>query len=298
MTKADPSWELYRSFLAVMRSGSLSAAARELSTTQPTIGRHVEALEQALGTTLFVRTPSGLTPNAIASGLVPHAENMEMAAAALVRLASGGADDVGGAVRLAASHIVGTELLPDILTGFHQAHPRIAIELVLSSAASDLLRGEADIAVRMFRPVQDALVARRVGAGRIGLFAHRRYIERHGLPASLAELERHTVIGFDRDMAWTRATASLNVEITREMFSLRCDSEVAQLAALRAGFGIGACHVHVARRDAALVPVLTEHLRFDMEVWVTMHRDLRGVRRVALMFEYLAAALERLYAPG
>lgn len=298
MAKANPSWELYRAFLAVMRTGSLSGAARELSTTQPTIGRHIEALEQALGVTLFVRSPSGLTPNAIAGSLVQHAQHMEMAAAALARLASGGAEDAGGSVRLSASHIVGTELLPEILTGFREAHPAIDIELVLGSAASDLLRGEADIAVRMFRPVQDALVARRVGNARLGLFAHRRYVERHGVPRSLAELGQHVLIGFDRDMSWMRATTAMNLGLDREMFALRCDSDVAQLAALRAGFGIGACHVGIARRETDLVQVLADSFDLGMEVWVTMHRDLRSVRRVVLMFDHLVAELEKRYAPA
>lgn len=295
MGETTPNWELYRSFLAVMRTGSLSGAARGLSTTQPTVGRHIEALEQALGTSLFVRTPGGLTPNAIASGLVPYAENMEMSAAALVRLASGGADELGGSVRLAASHVVGTGLLPDILTEFHQQHPRIDIELVLSSAPSDLLRGEADIAVRMFRPLQDMLIAKRVGTARIGLFAHKRYVERHGSPTTLGDLEKHTVIGYDRDMSWTRATTALNIEIDRSMFALRCDCELAQLSALRAGFGIGACQVAIARRDPELLPVLQDHFYIDKEVWVTMHRDQRSVRRVTIMFEYLAKELEQQY---
>ena len=293
MANTDPNWELYRSFLAVMRTGSLSGAARELSTTQPTIGRHVEALEQALGTTLFVRTPSGLTPSAIAAGLVPYAQNMEVSAAALIRLASGSVDDIGGSVRLAATDVVGTELLAPLLTEFHQAHPQIDIELVLSSAPSDLLRGEADIAVRMFRPLQDALIARRVGTARIGLFAHQRYAERHGLPNTLGDLEQHTVIGFDRSTSWIRATMALGVQIRREMFSLRCDSELAQLSALRAGFGIGACHLHIARRTPELVLVLPGLFHIDTEIWMAMHRDLRSVRRVALMFDYLAQKLEQ-----
>ncbi len=293
MTVSEPGWELYRSFLAVMRTGSLSAAARALSMTQPTLGRHIEALEQALGVTLFVRSQSGLRPNATAFALVAHAENMEASAAALMRTASGETKEEAGTVRLTASHVVGAEVLPGILAEFHQAHPRIAIELVLSNIPSDLLRAEADIAVRMFRPAQDALVAKRIGTMLVGLFAHRRYADRYGLPATLEDLEGHTLIGYDRDPFWIRAAAAMNLQVPREQFALRCDSELAQLAALRAGFGIGACQRGIARRDPDLKQVLPERLSLTLEIWLAVHRDMRSSRRVALLFECLTTALAR-----
>ena len=170
-----PEWDHYRTFLAVVVTGSLSGAARSLGLTQPTVGaRHIETLEAALGTPLFTRSPGGLRPTEAALALRPHAEAMAHAAEALVRTASGEADAARGVIRLTASDVVGAEVLPPILTDFREDHPRIAVELVLSNRSEDLLRGEADIAVRMVRPTQEALLAWRIGQVRLGLFAHRR----------------------------------------------------------------------------------------------------------------------------
>jgi DNA-binding transcriptional LysR family regulator len=292
MPKTQPGWELYRSFLAVIRDGSLSGAARSVALTQPTIGRHVDALEQALGTALFTRSQHGLAPTAAALDLVPHAEAMESAAEALIRAASGEAGTARGTIRLTASDIVGAEILPSILTIFRERHPGIVLELALTNRTEDLLRHEADIAVRMTRPTQSALVARRIGLARAGLYAHRRYVEAHGLPTSLEDaLAGHALIGFDRDINAFRGLGSIGVPITREIFALRCDNDLAQLAALRAGYGIGGCQVNVATRNPELVPVLHDKVMFELEMWVVMHEDLRASRRVRLLFDHLVEQL-------
>src|SRR5580658_7604969 len=145
------SWDHYRTLLAVLDEGSLSGAARTLGLTQPTVGRHVEALESELGTPLFTRSVGGLAPTEAALALRPHAETMAAAAEALVRTASGEADAVRGVIRVTASDVMGVEVLPPMLAGFHEAHPDVIIELTLSNRQEDLLRREADIAVRMAR---------------------------------------------------------------------------------------------------------------------------------------------------
>ena len=198
MVKAQPGWELYRSFLAVVRERSLSGAARSLALTQPTIGRHVDALEEALAVSLFTRSQSGLHPTRAPLALVPHAEAMANAAGALQRVASGEAQEERGSVRVTASEIIGAEVLPSCLAAFREAHPRIVVELVLSNRSEDLLRREADVAVRMAKPTQAALMARKLGAVRLGLHAHPRYLKAHGAPRSLAELQQHPLIGFDK----------------------------------------------------------------------------------------------------
>jgi DNA-binding transcriptional LysR family regulator len=291
MTTTQPGWELYRSFLAVIRDGSLSGAARGLRLTQPTIGRHIDALEQALGVALFMRSQHGLNPTAAAFDLVPHAEAMAAAAEALIRAASGEAGETRGTIRLTASDLVGAEILPPILTSFRERHPGIVLELALTNRTEDLLRHEADIAIRMMRPTQTALVARRIGTVPIGLYAHRRYVEAHGLPGSLADMAAHTLIGFDRDTTSLRGLGQAAVPITRELFALRCDNDLAQLAALRAGYGIGGCQLGIAARDPDLIPVLHESLRFRLEMWVVMHEDLRASRRVRLLFDHLVESL-------
>src|SRR6478735_1571756 len=220
MKGAQPGWELYRSFLAVVREGSLSGAARALSLTQPTVGRHIDALEAALGVSLFTRSQAGLIANDGASVLVPYAEAMANAADALQRAASGEAEDDRGTVRITASEMIGGEVLPSVLTAFHEVHPRIVVELVLSNRSEDLLRREADIAVRMVKPTQGALTARKIGVLHLGLHAHPRYLKAHGVPATLDELREHSIIGFDKEPS-VRRLPNLNMTVTRELFAFR-----------------------------------------------------------------------------
>jgi DNA-binding transcriptional LysR family regulator len=292
MTSDEPSWELYRSFLAVFREGSLSGAARAIALTQPTIGRHVDALEGALGAALFTRSPGGLRPTAVATALVPHVEAMATAAGALRRVASGEALEERGAVRVTASEMVGVEVLPPAFAAFRAAHPRIDVELALSNRTADLLRREADIAVRMVKPTQATLVTRKLGMVHIALHAHPRYLQAHGTPRSLEALREHAFIGFDSASS-VRALPDLQLpfEITRSLFAFRCDSDVGQYAALKAGFGVGFCQVGLAKRDG-LAPVLHDQFGFDLGIWLVMHKDVKGSRRVRLLFEHLAAHLK------
>ncbi|HWA73002.1 MAG TPA: LysR family transcriptional regulator [Polyangiaceae bacterium] len=289
MMKTAPGWELYRSFLAVFREHSLSGAARSLALTQPTIGRHIDSLEATLGLALFTRSRTGLQPAAGALGLVPYAEAMASAASALERAASGEEAEERGAVRVTASEMVGAEVLPPILAAFRDAHPRIAIELVLSNRSEDLLRREADIAVRMVKPTQGALSARKLGMVSLLLHAQPSYLKKHGTPKTLDELRAHPLIGFDKNPS-LRRLPKLELPIDRALFSFRCDSDLGQYAALRAGFGIGFCQVPLGRRDG-LVPVLPRALRIDLGMWLVMHKDLRSTRRVRLLFDHLALHL-------
>jgi DNA-binding transcriptional LysR family regulator len=292
----EPGWELYRSFLGVLRNSSLSAAARALGLTQPTVGRHIDALEHALGAPLFLRSVHGLSPTELAEQLRPHAESLAAAAAALHRTASAPRDAVYGTVRITASDMVGAEVLPPILAALRAAHPGIVVELVLSNDVADLLRRDADIAVRMVRPTQESLVAKLIGEIALGLFAHRDYLAAHGQPETVADLAKHALIGYDTETAFIRRVRDGGVPVSREMFSVRCDNDLAQFAALRAGCGIGVCQVALARRDPALVRVLPDALRLNLPTWLAMHADLRGNRRCRLTFDALADGLARYIA--
>lgn len=284
-------WNLYASFREVMRQGSLSAAARVLGLTQPTVGRHIAALETDLGAALFTRSPQGLAPTAAAHELLPRVEEMHAAAEAARRAVSGGPSAESGVVRVTASEIIGGVVLPPLLAAFREAHPGIVVELVLTNRNQDLLRRDADIAVRMVRPVQSALVARRVGTVAIGLFAHVRYALAHGLPTTVAAIADHPLIGFDLDEASARSLADSGIALRRDRFAFRCDSDLAQLAALRAGFGLGGCQLGIAAGDPNLVPVLADDIRFELEMWLAMHEDLRTVGRVRTMYDFLAVEL-------
>jgi DNA-binding transcriptional LysR family regulator len=294
MAEAEPGWELYRTFLAAVNERSLSAAGRVLSLTQPTVGRHIDALEQALGAVLFTRSQAGLTPTAGALALVPHAEAMHSAARAFVRAASAEEQEERGAVRVTASEVVGALVLPHALASFHDQHPRIDIELVLSNRAEDLLRRDADIAVRMVKPTQSSLIAKKLGTLHLGLHADLGYLKRHGTPRTLEELRHHALIGFDR-MPSVRALPATPLRITRDLFAFRCDSDLGQYAALRAGFGLGVCQYALRKRDG-LVRVLPGVLEFSLGVWMVMHRDLRTTNRVRLVFDHLVAELKAYIA--
>ncbi|WP_114395281.1 LysR family transcriptional regulator [Oleisolibacter albus] len=291
MKLSEPDWDLYRTFLAVLRGGSLSAAARSLGLTQPTVGRQVEALEASLGAPLFLRSPLGLTPTALAEALRPQAEAMAATAEALLRMASGQGQGVRGTVRLTASEVVGVEVLPPILAGLRVRHPALEIELVLSNAVDDLLRQQADIAVRMVEPRQEALLVRRLGEIPVGLYAHQTYLMRCGVPQQPEDLADHTVIGFDRETPAIRAMRERLPAVAQLRYALRADSDVAQLAAIRAGFGIGFCQVPLARRTPDLVRVLPAYVELRLGTWIVMHSDLRSAPRCRAVFDGLVDGL-------
>ncbi|AJX73691.1 LysR family transcriptional regulator [Burkholderia pseudomallei] len=285
-------WELYRSFLGVLREGSLSGAARALGLTQPTVGRHVAALEAALRVPLFTRSSSGLMPTDVALALRAHAEAMESTADALARAATSFGGDVRGVVRISASDVVGVEVLPPIVARLRQRHPALTIELALTNRVQDLLRREADIAVRMTRPGQTQLIARHIGGIELGLHAHRDYLARCGTPRDAGELVRHALIGHDRPTAFIRQIAKSFPGFDRGAFALRTDSDLAQLALIRCGAGIGACQAALAKRDPALVRVLPKAFAGRLDMWVTMHEDLRGSPRCRAAFDALAEGLD------
>ncbi|MBB3229120.1 DNA-binding transcriptional LysR family regulator [Luteibacter sp. Sphag1AF] len=291
MAITEPNWDLLRSFLAVMREGSLSGAARALGMTQPSVGRHVRELEASLGVPLFARSPQGLMPTDVARELEPHAQAMASASAALRRAASGRGDNVSGVIRVTASEVVGGEVLPPMLADFRAQYPGVVIELSLSNRTEDLYRRDADIAIRMIRPSQEALVARHVGTVQLGLYAHRRYLDAHGMPVAPEDLADHALIGYDTEQPWMRAMRPAGFPWSRENFALRTDSDLAGLAAMRAGWGIGICHLNIGERDPALVRVLPGLVAIRLDTWITMHEDLRASTRMRLMFDHLAAGL-------
>lgn len=285
---SEPSWDHYRTLRAILAEGSLSGAARALGLTQPTVARHVDQLEAAFGRRLFVRTPRGLSPTEAAAEMAPYAEAMAAAGAALRRTAAGGRDSVAGSVRVTASEVVAVERLPPILAALRQRHSRLAIELVASNDPLDLLRRDADVAVRTFDPVQEALVARRVGSIELGLHATPGYLARRGTPSSPEELARFDLVGFDRETPAIRSLLRGLPGLARSDFALRADSDLAQLAAIRAGFGIGICQAGLA---AGLTRVLPDAVAIALPVWVVMHEDLRSTPRCRALFDALVAGL-------
>ncbi|HTI03505.1 MAG TPA: LysR family transcriptional regulator [Acidisoma sp.] len=287
----DPDWTLWRSFLAVLQTGSLSQAARHLRLTQPTLGRHISLLERALGAVLFTRSNDGLRPTEAALALREQAETMAAAADLLTRIASGEVESMAGRIRLTTSEFMGVAVLPPILAAFRTLYPKIDIDLVMSDRNLDLLRGDADLAVRNVAPVQEALVVRKIGEAPVRLFAHRSYVALHGLPQTLAGLEGHGLIGREEYRVRVPVLAALSLR-----FGFTSPSDIALLAALRAGLGIGACQQGVAAADPSLLPVLPEVTIATVPVWIATHEDRRSLRRVRLLFDHLAAGLSAYLA--
>jgi DNA-binding transcriptional LysR family regulator len=290
MDQNDASWDLWRAFGAALQTGSLSAAARRLGSTQPTLGRQIEALEAALGYPLFVRSQRGLTPTDAARTLAPLAATMTATAGALARAGASVSGDAG-VVRVTASEVVACEVLPSMLAQFRAAWPRIEIELSANNAVEDLLTREADIAVRMQPPKQQALVALRIGTVEAGLYARADYLARAGTPKSLDDLRDHSVIGYDRQLSMLGLLREMGIAYDSRSFAVRADNELVQMALLRAGAGIGGIQRPLAARSPELVPVLTDVFSLPMPIWLVMHEDLRAARPVRALFDFLAVAL-------
>ena len=290
---SDIGWELYRSFLGVLNHGSLSGAARALGVAQPTIGRHVAALERSLGLALFTRSQTGFLPTEAAQSLRVYAESLQSTVAALERAAASQGSGVSGSVRVTASDMIGVEVLPPIVARLRDQHPDLAVELALTDRVQDLVRREADIAVRMIRPRQELLVARRVGQVMLGLHAHQSYLSRRGTPKHLADLANHALIGFDETTALIRDAVKKFSIWRREAFAMRTDNGLAQLALIRSGAGIGVCQCAIAHRDSQIVRILPKQFALPLETWITMHQDLRNSPRCRVTFDALVEGLEQ-----
>ncbi|MBA15879.1 MAG: LysR family transcriptional regulator [Sphingomonas sp.] len=284
-------WERQRAFLAVLRTGSLSAAARELGLAQPTVRRRIEDLEAVTGAVLFTRSPSGLHPTELAHALRDHAETMAMAADAFARAASAPPGEIAGTVRISASEVMAIEVLPTTLAPLLARHDRLAIELSPTNRQEDVLRRETDIAVRMVRPEQQALVARRIGAVPLGVHAHRDYLARHGMPTGFNSDGGHILIGVEHALPILRRLREEGLDVQREQARFRCDNDLAHLAAIRAGLGLGICQVPLAARDQQLVHLLGDAIRFDLDIWLVYHEDLRPLARVRAVYDALADGL-------
>lgn len=284
-------WNLVRSFLAVLEHGSLLGAARALRASQPTLGRHVAELEAQWGVVLFERTGRGLLPTAAALRLAEAARAMEGGAAQLARTLSGADTEEAGTVRITASQPVACVLLPPLLARMRLALPQVQVELVSSNAVSNLLRREADIALRMVQPAQASLVARRIGKVTLGAYAHRDYLARRGVPRQMEDLLQHDVIAGDRDEQVLRAFQAVQPAATRAAFVLRTDDLVAQWQAVRGGLGIGFVADYAARTDPQVVPVLPALRIPPIPMWLAVHREIRTSRRIRAVYDFLAHAL-------
>ena len=285
MSKAI-AWDDQRIFLAVLEEGSLSAAARRLGLSHPTVRARIEALERELGTVLFTRSVNGLTPTSAAQSLREAARAMAMASELFIRQASSASGEVAGTVRISVPEFMGVAVIPEMLARLCEVHPAIRIELSLSDTPADLLAQEVDIAVRTIAPKQEALVARKVASIPLGLFAARSYVEKRGTPATLEELTQHDFVGPDRNRRDLAMAERLGEAILNRLV-VRTDSHPAQLALIQAGIGIGVAQVPVGRRNPRLVRILPDVEIALLETWIVTHENLARLPRIRAVMDIL-----------
>lgn len=280
-------WNRARAFLVTAEEGSLSAAARALGMTQPTLGRQVAALEEELGVTLFERAGRGLILTDSGARLVAHVRAMGEAASAVSLAASGQATDIAGPVAITASEIYCGWLLPPILARLRDVAPGVRVEIVASNALSDLKRREADIALRNVRPDQADLIGKHIAEDSAGFFASPEYIARDGPFETVADLARAQFLGFENTTEFVAVLEKHGVPVSEAQFAISASTHPLLWDFARAGLGIGTGPVRMGESDPGLRRVVPD-VRFTFPVWLVAHRELRTSPRVRLVWDLLA----------
>jgi len=284
-------WNRARAFLVTAEEGSLSAAARALGMTQPTLGRQVTALEQELDVVLFERigqrlalTPSGLE-------LLEHVQAMGEAATHVSLTASGQSQNIEGSICITASEIHAAYLLPPIIDKLRRTEPGIDIELIASNSASNLGRREADIAVRSFRPTQPELIAKKIKEVPARLYAATHYLKKIGFPKTAKDLNQADFIGFDKTDMLVKGYNELGLNLTLKNFPILTESHLVHWELVKQGLGIGIVPEDIGDAEPLVQQALPTLAPIVFPIWLTAHRELKTSRRVRLVFDLLADEL-------
>lgn len=290
-----PDWTLWRSFEAVVSEGSLTGAAKKLGLSQPTLGRHIDALETDLGVSLFERQLRGLRPTQTAMRLITHIARANAALAEASIVAAGSAHNSTGTVRLTASTMTSHYTLPAILREIRIAHPEIDIELVPSDSAQNILLRDADIAVRMFRPTQDELITKKIAESSLSATASQSYLQRMGTPLSTDDLTDHEMVGFDKSDLLTAGAAKMGFELNQTDFWIRTDSQTMIWECIKAGLGIGFAQDCLITRTPHMERLLPQLHIPPLEIWLTTHKQLFTNNHIRVIFDELAQRLSDYY---
>ncbi len=284
-------WNQIRAFLATAEEGSLSAAARALGSTQPTVGRQISGLEADLGVTLFERAGRSLVMTGAARDLLEHVQAMGDAASRVSMVAAGQSEDVAGRVVITASDLLAAGYLPKVLSRLREEAPGIIVDIVASNLIENLTRRDADIAIRHVQPEQPDLIARRLPDASAGYYAATSYLDRYGRPETIAELEHHSFIGPRDTVQMLAFLTGQGVTVLPERFRANSDSAVVMWEMMRAGLGILVGPVEFAPDTTGIERVLPEAPPIRFPVWLATHRELRTSRRIRIVFDLLAEAL-------
>jgi DNA-binding transcriptional LysR family regulator len=287
-------WSLAAAFLAVAETGSLSAAARRLGATQPTIGRQIKAMEQQLGAELFHRISRGLTLTATGAQLVEPARAMRDASNQITLRAAGQSATLKGTVRITASMATSAYHLPEIIADIRAAEPEIEIELAPSDESSNLLFREADIAVRMYRPRQEDLITQHIGNIPFGIFAAKSYLKRRGPLTTPAQIRDHDIVGYDADTSIIDGMRDASIPVDRHFFKVRCDDFIVYWNLVRAGCGIGFAQRSVGLADPDMIEIDLGLPIPELPIWLTAHEAMRHTPRIRRVWDMLATGLAPL----
>ncbi len=287
-------WNHVRAFLAACEEGSLSAAARALRQTQPTLSRQVTGLEQSLGVTLFERGHRRLQLTAAGFELLEHVRAMTEAANRVSLAASGQSQAIEGRVSITATEMLATYYLPPMLRKLREQAPGIVVEVVASDQVRDLIRREADIAIRHTQPAQPDLIARRIGFLRGRIYAARLLLDEVGMPRSFEDLADQDFVGIDDTEALIAGLREQGLELRLEQFRVRAASGNCMLQLIREGLGFGFLPMDTGGLFDDLVCVLPELFDPEIPVWLLSHRELHTSRRIRVVYDLLAAELATL----
>ncbi|MGI9391800.1 MAG: LysR family transcriptional regulator [Boseongicola sp.] len=286
-------WNQVRAFLATLEEGTLSAAARELGLTQPTLGRQVAALEAHLDVILFERSGRQLIPTPTAIELAEHVRAMGDAATRLSLAATGQSKSIEGLVKITATEMYSAMVLPDFVAGIREQYPGIVIEIVATNSLSDLRQREADIAIRNAEPTDSDLIARRVRMDAGGLFATPDYISRHGPFHQIADLRHAHFVGIGQGTQFLAGLQERGVPVTQENFVVISENHLVHWELAKRGIGIGVNGWEAGQMAPELVPVLKDALVFEFPVWLVAPQELKTSRRVRVVYDALAEHLRR-----
>jgi len=284
-------WNQLKAFLETAETGSLSAAARKLGLTQPTLSRQVAAIEQSMGVTLFERVGKSMALTPTGLDLLEHARAMGAAAEALSLAATGSSQAVRGVVSVSATDVVATTLLPPLVKKLHDQEPGITIDVIPSNALSDLLRREADIAIRHVKPEQPELIARLIREATAYFYASESWVNAHGHPRSAEDAARLSFVGSDRSGQYLGYLRTHGLPLSEANFSCYADHSVAHWALVRQGMGIGVMMEEIALATPGMVRVLDDLPPVRFPIWLVTHRELRTSKRIRMVFDALAQGL-------
>jgi DNA-binding transcriptional LysR family regulator len=284
-------WNRARAFLVTAEEGSLSAAARALEMTQPTLGRQVSALEEELGVSLFERVGRGLNLTPSGLDLLEHVQAMGQAATRLSLVANGHSQEIAGKVCISASEIHAVYLLPSIVNKLRKEQPGIIIEIVSSNNPSDLLRREADIAIRSFRPTEAELISKKITDVEAPLFAAKTYLNKLGIPKTIDDLKNAEFVTIGDVDTFMKGLKQFGVELTEKNFSVQTGSHIVHWELVKQGLGIGIVPMDIGDAEPLVERVLPDLKLMSFPIWLTSHRELRTNKRIRLVFDFLAEEL-------